>query len=182
MASSISLCMLTGLRLNGGMTAIDFGAGTGLVTFEIAKRVGNITALDSSAGMIDVLLEKIKNNGVKNADAMLYDIEKDSVVIDAVDIVVSSMAMHHVQDIRKLAKKLYSMMKTGGQLAMADLEKEDGSFHDGNSSGVMHHGFERNSLETDFKAAGFGNIRFSTAYKASRGDREYPVFLMFAEK
>lgn len=182
MASSISLCMLTGLRLNDTMTAVDFGAGTGLVTFEIAKRVKRITAIDSSVGMIDVIREKIENNGVKNVDAMFYDIEKDPAVIDAVDVIVSSMAMHHVKDIRKFAEKIYLMLKTGGQLAIADLEKEDGSFHDGNSTGVMHHGFDRNSLESEFKSAGFSNIKFSTAFKAARGNREYPVFLMLCEK
>ena len=183
MASSIALCMLTGLRLNSEMTAIDFGAGTGLITLEIAKRVKHITALDSSAGMIEVMMEKINHGGVKNISTMLYDIEKSSVLIEPADVIVSSMTMHHVRDIERLAVMLYSMLKPGGQLAAADLEKEDGGFHnEGNSAGVMHKGFDRGILAGVFKRAGFIDIRFTTAYTVKKENGQYPVFLMLAKR
>jgi 2-polyprenyl-3-methyl-5-hydroxy-6-metoxy-1,4-benzoquinol methylase len=102
--------------------------------------------------------------------------------MEPVDIAVSSMAMHHVKDTAAFAKKVYKMLKPGGRMAIADLEKEDGTFHGEDSAGVKHHGFERSGLEKKFKAAGFKNIRFSTAYEIPRGKKEYPVFLMIGEK
>lgn len=74
------------------------------------------------------------------------------------------------------------MIKPGGHVAIADLEKEDGLFHSANPSGVEHSGFERNAVGSDFSKAGFKNIRFTNAYNVKREGREYPIFLMTGEK
>ncbi len=183
LANNILLCMLAGLKLDKKMTAIDIGAGTGLITLEIAKKVKSITGLDSSQGMIDELKEKISHGEIKNADAVFYDIENDKNAVSPVDVIVSSMSMHHVEDTEKFAGVIYRMLKPGGQAAIADLEKEDGTFHaKSNSMGVKHSGFDRDKLAVIFKNAGFDKIRFSTAYKVKRDNKEYPIFLMLAER
>jgi len=182
LASAISMCMTGILNPDKKMTAIDIGAGTGLVTIELAKLVNSVVALDSSEGMLAVLREKIQSNNIENIKTGIFDAEKDSPAEEPADIVVSSMSMHHVKDTSVFALKVYKMLKPGGRMAIADLEKEDGSFHGENPGGVMHYGFDRAGLEKDFKDAGFKNIRFSTAYKIPKEKMEYPVFLMIGEK
>ena len=39
------------------------------------------------------------------------------------------MAMHHVEDTAHFLKTLYDHLNPGGFIAVADLDKEDGSFH-----------------------------------------------------
>lgn len=179
---AVSMCIAGALNPDKKMTVADIGAGTGLVTIELAKHVKSVLALDSSEGMLAVLKEKISSNKIKNIKTAVFDADKDEPGAEPFDIVVSSMAMHHVKDIAAFAKKTAEMVKQGGRIAIADLEKEDGTFHSENAESVKHHGFERSTLEKNFKAAGFKNIRFSTAYKIPRGKREYPVFLMIGEK
>ena len=170
------------------MSGADFGAGTGLVTLEIAKRVKYITAIDSSEGMLEVLKEKIKSGGIGNVSTLAIDIEKDPVGLNGLDFITSSMAIHHVEDTAKMASVFYGMLKPGGMAALADLEKEDGSFHNsGNTAGVKHNGFDRTDLGAVFQKAGFKNIRFTTAYNVERKNekgesRLYPIFLLLAEK
>ena len=68
---------------------------------------------------------------------------------------------------------------------VADLDKEDGSFHTDGSTDV-HLGFDRDELQTTVESIGFENVTFSTAYeikkKISNEEKTFPVFLMTARK
>jgi ubiquinone/menaquinone biosynthesis C-methylase UbiE len=188
MAEAITRCIVAGVNFTKKMSGADFGAGTGLVTLELAKRVKHITAIDSSAGMLDMLKEKAAAGSIDNVSTETLDIENDPVGLKGLDFIVSSMAIHHVEDTAKMAAIFYGMLKPAGIAALADLEKEDGSFHNsGNTAGVKHHGFDRAVLTSVLQKAGFKNIRFTTAYAVERRDekgenRSYPIFLLLAEK
>jgi ubiquinone/menaquinone biosynthesis C-methylase UbiE len=187
MAELISLCILAGLNPKKDMVGVDFGAGTGLVTIEIAKRVKHITAIDSSEGMLGILREKISVNGITNISTAAVEIELGATGFKELDFIVSSMAIHHVKNIKTLAEAFYSMLKSDGKIALADLDKEDGTFHSQNPVGVWHRGFDRKELTDIFSKVGFKNIKFTTAHniprKSETGEiKLYPVFLLLAEK
>ena len=55
--------------------ALEFGSGTGLVSFNLYNRFGKIILADSSSGMTEVLREKIGNTGAENMEA--FQIEND---------------------------------------------------------------------------------------------------------
>jgi len=44
------------------MKVLDFGCGTGLLSFFLQPYVGEITGIDTSKGMIEVFDKKIKEN------------------------------------------------------------------------------------------------------------------------
>ncbi len=71
------------------------------------------------------------------------------------------------------------MLEPGGFIAIADLEKEDGTFHD-DSAGVHHNGFDRDGLCRKMMAAGFPFVRMETVHRVWKtrdtGIVEYPVF------
>jgi hypothetical protein len=48
---------------------------------------------------------------------------------------------NHIEDVPSLLRQLATSLATGGHLALADLEKEDGNFH-ADKSGIAHFGFE----------------------------------------
>jgi hypothetical protein len=58
---------------------------------------------------------------------------------------------------------------------LADLEKEDGSFHGADFDG--HHGFERAALARELADAGFVGTTFTDCTQLERDGRTYPVFL-----
>jgi cyclopropane fatty-acyl-phospholipid synthase-like methyltransferase len=98
------------------------------------------------------------------------------------DLIISAMAMHHVQDTAHLFATFAGHLDAGGRVALADLDKEDGTFHPPNTEGVFHHGFARQELQSIITANGFTNIEFHTAHTVGKEEKRYPIFLVIATK
>ena len=168
------------------MDVLDFGCGTGLVTLRLQPLVRTITGADSSKGMLSVLEEKVKTQGITNALARQVDFEKGEAIEGRFHFIVSSMTLHHVKDTAGLFLQWYDILLPGGQLAAADLDTEDGSFH-GDNTGVFHFGFDREYLKRLLREAGFIDLRDATASTVLRevegkGTQAFPVFLITARK
>jgi len=165
---------------------LDYGAGTGLISLALHRHVSKILATDSSRGMLDVLAGKTKAAGITNIEPLLLDLEDPAAKPPTVDIVVSSLTLHHVRDIPRLARIFYSMIKPGGRIAVADLLTEAGDFHPDNT-GVYHFGFAADWLGQTFAAAGFADLHTAIAYTirrpvASGETKDFPVLLLTAAK
>ena len=158
---------------------MDFGSGTGLLTSQVAPYVRKITTVDISASMNEVLREKM--------DAMACEIEMrecDLVTTEleeCYDGIISSMTIHHVEDVQALLRKFYRLLKSGGTIALADLDKEDGSFHTENT-GVFHFGFDQETFALWAKHAGFKDVNIEIVSSAKKPYGEYPIFLMTGYK
>jgi ubiquinone/menaquinone biosynthesis C-methylase UbiE len=186
LANGVADTMIRELKLSNDMNVMDYGCGSGLVTMRLQPMVKSIVGVDSSTGMLDVFQEKINNSGFKNVSCQLANLEDDGSVEGKFNLIVSSMAFHHVNKIPLLLERLYDLLFPGGSIGIADLDKEDGTFHSDNS-GVVHFGFERNYLKTLFEQAGFRDIKDVTATKVvkeveGKGICEFPVFLMTGRK
>jgi cyclopropane fatty-acyl-phospholipid synthase-like methyltransferase len=178
-AKAIASSILNNINLNREMEVMDFGAGTGLLSYFVAPKVGTIVAVDSSPSMLEQFKEKSPEFACKT-EIIQKDLSRES--IDRVfDGVISSMTIHHVEDTTALFSKFYTMLKPGGFIAIADLDSEDGTFHS-EDTGVHHHGFEREILNNIAKNTGFSEINFDTVSIIKKPHREFPVFLMTAVK
>ena len=58
------------------------------------------------------------------------------------DLIVSAMTLHHIAEISTLLCSLSRWLRSGGYLALADLDTEDGSFHQ-DLTDVHHFGLDR---------------------------------------
>ena len=185
MAQKVARAMLAALSPAGREHALEFGAGTGLVTLLMASKLAHVTALDSSAGMLDVLRQKCERKQLAQVEAIEGTVPDD--FPDAqYDLIYSSMTMHHVEDVPDLLRTLTDHLKPGGRVALADLDAEDGGFHR-QAKGVVHRGFARETFGGWLRDAGFADVQFSTAFTVRReGDdgsaRDYPIFLAIAVK
>ncbi|MGW8169411.1 MAG: class I SAM-dependent DNA methyltransferase [Sulfurovaceae bacterium] len=178
-AKEISDIILKNIKLNSSMELIDLGAGTGLLTYFIAPYVGKITAIDNSPSMLEEFITKQAEFGCKT-EVLAANIVVDDIKIKA-DGIISSMTMHHVEDIEALFLKLFNMLNKGGFIAIADLDSEDGTFHSDNE-GVYHYGFDREKLTNIAKKVGFRNIIFETANIIEKPHKNFSVFTMIAKK
>lgn len=162
------------------MRLMDFGAGTGLVTGHVAPRVAHVAAVDVSESMLARLREKPELEGKVSTHCQDLLVEP---LGERFDGIVSAMALHHVEDTDKLLAAFRDHLRSGGFVALADLDAEDGTFHPPGTEGVFHHGFDRESLSRALEIAGFVDIRFQTAVEVKR-EREapYPVFLVTARR
>lgn len=175
LAENVAKAIKAHLPLTSDMDLLDFGAGTGLLSLEILPLVRSITAVDTSAKMLEVLDEK----GAPDVTTCCVDIFTEAFE-QRFDAVVSSMVMHHISDTKALFERIHTLLHEGGRIAFADLYKEDGSFHDDNR-GVHHFGFDPDELKALLEAAGFTDVLFHTAHTFQK-HQEFPVFLMTAKK
>lgn len=185
MAEAVTTAMLAALALDGTEQALEFGCGTGLITLRLAPRLAHITGMDSSAEMLNVLRRKRKRHGLTNVTPREGRVPNE-LPNACFNLIVSSMTLHHVEDVERLFRALFSCLVPGGHVALADLDAEDGSFH-GDKPGIAHHGFKRESFRRWLGRAGFNAIRFSTAHSVRREDvegamREYSIFLAVATR
>lgn len=178
-AQCVFQTIVSRIALANTMNIMDFGAGTGLLSFKIAPMVHSVTGIDLSEKMLEQIL-------AKNSDTVQVKVACRNIISEPLDEqfngIVSSMAMHHVEDTASLFKTFYSHLKRDGFVAIADLEAEDGSFHTHGNEGVYHFGFERNTLREIMEQAGFENVRFHHAYTVEKERQSYPIFVVTAIK
>lgn len=177
-SSAVGDAIVQSTPLHEDMTVMDFGAGTGLISSHVAPKVAKIVAVDISQAMLDKLRDKAALKG--KVEIVCQDILQNP--LDAeFDLIISAMAMHHVEDTGLLAQRFYQHLKPRGRVALADLDTEDGSFHEPGTEGVYHSGFERAALAALFQQAGFRDVQIKTAHVVQK-DQTYPIFLLTAEK
>jgi len=179
-ATAVATAIRKNVRLSGQMSALEYGCGTGLLSFALQPRLGHITLADSSSGMLDVLKEKISSSGAKNMTPLLLDLSIDPLPTERFDLVYTLMTLHHIADTLDILRKFHDLLKPSGIVCIADLNKEDGTFHDHEFEG--HHGFDRVQLRKLLIQADFKKIRFTTPFSIKKGARVYPLFLAWGEK
>ncbi len=184
-AQSVADAIRKAVPLTAVMSALEYGCGTGLLSFALQPHLGSITLADTSQGMLDVLTEKISASGVTDMTPLRLNLSIDPLPVQPFDLTYSLMTLHHIDDARGILEKFHALLKPGGWLCVSDLDKEDGTFHTDGTTDV-HLGFERGELQKWVEEAGFSGVRFSTAYEIKKdigGARKtFPVFLLTARK
>lgn len=166
-------------------SVLDYGAGTGLLAFALADRVGDMLLLDFSDGMVEVARRRIADSGRAGMRAEVHDLTRAEVPEgQKFDLVISMMVMHHVDDVPLLLKQLARATVDGGWIAVLDLEPEQGEYHDPGFTG--HHGFKRGMLRRALSAAGFGHLTVRRVLEVDKEvdgvSRTFGVFLATARK
>ena len=179
LSTAIGASILKHVPLDAEMEVMDFGAGTGLVCSHVAPLVRKIVAVDISKAMLDKLVSKPEFHG--KVEALCQNI-LDNPVDVKFDLIMSAMAIHHVEDTDKLIKRFAEHLKPGASVALADLDKAAGTFHPEDVQGVFHLGFNRDEFQALLEKHGFKNIRFITAHTVSKPEKDFPIFLVTATK
>jgi len=175
---------IAGLPLSTDMDAMEYGCGTGLVGLPLADKLGSLTVIDTSQGMLDVIREKIDARGLNNVTPLCCDLSTEPYG-GKHDLIFCAMTLHHIKDAAAMLKRFTELLKPGGWLALADLVSEDGSFHDPEAEGIHHHGFAPDTLINTLSDLGMTELKVETVHtivKAEQDNQEYPVFLLTACK
>jgi predicted TPR repeat methyltransferase len=183
-AASIAQSMRDVLDMNTFRTALEYGSGTGLLSFALKDDLKKITLMDQSVEMTKVAREKCKVSQVNHLHPIKMDLMVDEYQpASSFDLIFSLLTLHHIHDTDGILSRFKNLLTPNGFLAIIDLETEDGSFHDREFDG--HLGFDRNDLEGKVKEAGFQPSYYDVIYEIEKGEgenkRSYPLFLMIAQ-
>ncbi|MDU1338746.1 MAG: class I SAM-dependent methyltransferase [Clostridium butyricum] len=175
------------IQIEKQYTALEFGCGTGLISFCLNDKFEMITLVDTSKGMVDVLNSKIKAFEIDNMKVYEIDINENNILPeDSYDVIYTSMALHHIIETKATIKNLYRLLKLNGYLCIVDLDEEDGSFHKEERDFNGHNGFNQNVLKNILLEIGFKEVDTNTFYEDLKVVEEmnvkYSLFLMIGKK
>ena len=173
------------IPLKKKMTALEFGAGTGITSFILKDYLKEIRLMDNSSEMVRVMNEKIKSSKVKNLKTLNFNLETEEYKGRKFDLVFTQMVLHHVIDIERIIDRFYQLLNQNGYLAIADLYEEDGSFHGVGFTG--HKGFSIETLSDILKNSHFRDISHKTCFVIDRKiseteSKQFEVFIIVAKR
>jgi ubiquinone/menaquinone biosynthesis C-methylase UbiE len=162
--------------------ALDFGCGTGLLTFALSPYAATIYGYDPSSEMQRIFRSKLDAYQTKNVRLISGEEMKERTF----DVIFSSMVFHHIGDIIAELLGLRRLLAPDGRLMLIDLDKDDGAFHRHEPGFNGHNGFERNELRRVLESCGFHEVSISTVYEGVRqignDPVEYSLFMATARR
>ena len=175
-AEAVANAIVRRIELGDAPRTLEYGAGTGLLSFALADRLGETVLADTSDGMLEEARRKISRFGAQRFSALKLDLATDPPPQIKFDLLCSMMVLHHIPDTAAILRAFRASLVKGGWIAIADLDAEDGSFHGLDVD--VHHGFDRTELARHAAEAGFEDVTIETCFEMPRGERKYSVFLM----
>ena len=95
--------------------ALDFGAGTGNLTGKLLKLGYEVTAVDISPEMCEILRKKFKNQiDTKKLTVINAPIEDAPLGISKFDLICCYSVLHHLPDYESTLQRLCNLLKKGG--------------------------------------------------------------------
>ena len=162
---------------------LDFAAGTGIVSQNLLPHIDAIVGVDISTEMIKLYNQKRDNQGISASIMAGYaadlfqprEVWQEAVqraLAPGFDAAVCSLAYHHIDDTDWASRMLYSTLRPGGWLFVADLLQDTPDDHGaqkpvsshghehGHGNGMVPHlgGFTPAELKASFTKAGFVNV------------------------
>ncbi len=103
---------------------LDIGCGTGLLSLKFLQAADcTITAIDSSARMLEIFREKIEKC---NLEGKIHYEQKSAEEMDfrphQFDIIASTVALHHVKFKEPVIDNVYNYLKDGGRFVIGEID------------------------------------------------------------
>ncbi len=118
------------LGLKPGDVVADIGAGTGYVSWRMAKKVGDkgqVYAVEIQPEMLEMIADKMKNRGVTNVKGVLGTIENPNLPPGSVDLLIMVDVYHEFSNPYEMMANICRALKVGGRVAFVEYRAEDPS-------------------------------------------------------
>jgi SAM-dependent methyltransferase len=119
--------LMDALSLKPGMQVADIGAGSGVISVMIAKRLGDgkVFAVDIQQEMLDALEEKCRMQGVTNVVPVLGTTQSPKLPAGSIDLAIMVDVYHEFDFPFEMLKEISACLKPEGRIAFVEYRKED---------------------------------------------------------
>lgn len=168
------------LRVMPPLVIADLGSGEGLLSELLARRAKKIIAVDNSEKMVHFGAEKAKENGLKNLEFRLGDLETPPIDANTIDLAILSQALHHAEHPDRAIASAHRILKPHGQIMILDLLAHNfEQAHD--LYGDRWLGFKEADLHRWLETAGFKKIEITIVAREDQPPH-FQTLLASAEK
>lgn len=95
-------------------SVLDFACGTGLICNKLAADVKEITAIDTSIGMLNIAQEKAEEIKIENIHFIHGPLQDKNVINKNFDGVLAINVLHLILDIENTIIQIHDLLKPGG--------------------------------------------------------------------
>jgi len=116
------------LELKPGEAVADIGAGTGYLSWRMARKVGEkgkVFAVEIQQEMLDLLGGKMKERGVANVVPVLGTISDPKLPENSVDLAIMVDVYHEFSHPKEMMEGIVRALKPGGRVAFVEFRAED---------------------------------------------------------
>jgi len=120
--------VVAALRLRPGQVVADLGAGSGYFALRLARKVGkpgHVFAVDVEPAVLNVLRERVARQKAVQVTPVLGLPENPLLPPASCDCVLSVNAYHHFPAGPAALRRMASLLRRGGRLALIDFHKRE---------------------------------------------------------
>ncbi len=120
--------LLDALKLKPGDVVADIGAGSGYLTFPMAKRVGpkgKVFAVDIQPQMLKLIRTRMEANKVDNIEPVEGTVKDPKLPENAVDLILMVDVYHEFEFPWEMTTAMIKALKPGGRLVFVEYRGED---------------------------------------------------------
>ena len=116
------------LKLKEGDVVADIGIGTGYIARKISPKIGEtgiIYGVEIQQEMLDILAEKMAEEGITNIKGVLGTITDPKLPPNSVDLAIMVDVYHEFSHPYEMMQNICSGLKTGGRVVFVEYRAED---------------------------------------------------------
>jgi len=119
--------LLDALKLKEDDVVADIGAGSGYLTFRIARRLGKgkVLAVDIQPEMLDIIRKRMKEKKIANVEPVQGTETDPKLPANSMDLILMVDVYHEFSFPFEMTEAMVRSLKTGGRIVFVEYRKED---------------------------------------------------------